>query len=125
MSDKRTGQCHCGAVKIEIDAEDTFSFSCHCSDCQKLVSGGRLLGFGVPETSVTIKGETETYDYAGGSGKMLHLHFCPKCSTQIAATPDAHPGGMVVRVNILDDASGFEPQRHIYTDDALSWDKIE
>lgn len=122
MSIRRTGKCHCGEVTVEIDAEDMFSFSCHCTDCMKLVSGGRLLGVGVPTDKVKIDGKTSIYAYPGGSGELIYLHFCPTCSTQIAATPDSGEGTMVVRANVLDDASGFKPGMHIHTDSAFAWD---
>lgn len=125
MSETRTGRCHCGDVKVTIKADDMFRFSCHCADCMKLVSGGRLLGLGVPEDSVTITGNTSIYSYPGGSGELLHLHFCPNCSTQIGAIPEAHKGTIIIRANVLDDIRTFKPGKHIHTDNALEWDIIE
>jgi hypothetical protein len=80
---------------------------------------------GVPADKVTITGKTSVYSYPGGSGNMLNLHFCPKCSTQIAATPAAHKGTMIVRANVLDDMGGFKPGKHIHTDSAFAWDITE
>ena len=125
MSKIRTGSCHCGQVKIEVSAEDIFSFSCHCVDCMKLVSGGRLLGVGVPKDAVAVSGETKTYSYSGGSGAPINLVFCPKCSTQITGEPTKHAGTIVVRANMFDNQSGFTPGRHIFTETAYPWDKTE
>ena len=122
MTNTQTGGCHCGKVKLSFPGESTFSFSCHCGTCQKLVSGGRLLGFGVAEEGVSVDGETSEYRYAGGSGKDIVLSFCPACSTQLFAKPTAMEGAIVIRANALENPNSFTPEKFVFTDEACSWD---
>ncbi len=122
MSEVETGKCHCGDVKISYGKEAQFKFSCHCDTCQKLVSGGRLLGFGVKEDTVSVEGEVSSYAYAGGSGKPITLSFCPKCSTQMFARPEAIEGMIVIRANAMDAPKSFAPEKFLFTEDACGWD---
>ena len=124
MNDVVTGTCHCGAVSIETPAKAMFTFSCHCSSCRKLSSGGRLLGHGTSVDAIKVSGETKTYAYPGGSGKDIVLHFCPTCSVQIYAEPLAHPGMAAVRASLLDNEAEFTPIEYLHTDDAYGWENI-
>ena len=125
MSDMQKGGCHCGAMKLSFPVEAQFTFSCHCNTCQKLVSGGRLLGFGIPEDRLSVEGDVSTYNYAGGggSGSNIALSFCPVCSTQVFADPASLDGVIVVRSNALENPSAFEPDEFIFTESACAWDK--
>lgn len=119
----QTGHCHCGNIQLSFPKASTFSFSCHCSTCQKLVSGGRLLGFGIPADSLKITGEPAQYTYAGGSGKDIALSFCPKCSTQLFAKPHAMENTIVIRANALQNPETFTPEKFVFTDEGCGWDK--
>lgn len=123
MSDLVRGRCHCGAVNIEVPHAAMFTFSCHCSDCRKLSSGGRLLGHGTSLAAVKVTGDMSIYTYQGDSGKDVHLHFCPLCSTQIYGVPTAHPDMAAVRASLLDNEAEFAPMQFIFTDEAYDWDK--
>jgi len=125
VSELETGKCHCGDVKVSFAKEALFKFSCHCDTCQKLVSGGRLLGFGVPEDSVSVEGDVSSYNYPGGSGKPITLSFCPKCSTQMFARPEAVEGVMVIRSNALEDPKSFVPEKFLFPEDSCGWDCTE
>ncbi len=125
MSETETGACHCGEVKLAFDKEAKFKFSCHCDTCQKLVSGGRLLGFGVPAESLSVEGNVSSYSYAGGSGKPIQLSFCPNCSTQLYAKPEAIEDMIVIRANALEKPSSFVPEKFLFIDDACQWDRTE
>lgn len=123
MSEIVNGSCHCGKVTLEAPAQAMFTFSCHCSGCRKLSSGGRLLGHGTSVDAVTINGNVKTYTYSGDSGEDIVLTFCPFCSTQLYAEPKAHPGMAAIRASVLDNAADFTPMQFLHTDGAFSWDK--
>ena len=125
MSDRVQGTCHCGNVKIEAPAKANFTFSCHCSGCRKLSSGGRLLGHGTSKDDIIVTGVTKEYRYPGDSGKDIVLHFCPNCSTQIYAEPLSIPGMAAIRASLLDNEADFAPMQFLHTDGAYSWDKVE
>ena len=124
MSDKQKGGCHCGAIKLSFPTEAAFSFSCHCDTCQKLVSGGRLLGMGVPADSISVEGDVANYSYKGGSEKNITLSFCPTCSAQLYAAPEAIENTVVIRSNALANPSSFEPEQVVFAEEACKWDKV-
>ena len=53
-----TGQCFCGAVKIEVSGEPEGMGYCHCSSCRSW-SGGPVNAFSLwkPEAVTVIAGE--------------------------------------------------------------------
>ena len=127
MSAMQKGGCHCGAVGLSFPAEAAFTFSCHCNTCQKLVSGGRLLGFGIAEESLSVEGDVSEYVYRGGGGEggEIRLSFCPTCSAQLFAKPSSLEDTFVVRSNALGKPRAFEPDEFIFTESACAWDKVD
>ena len=101
---KIDGACHCGAIKIEGEADPEKSQICHCTDCQTCT------GLGVPRVD---PGPRHTFKMTGqptiyvkttaDSGKPRVQAFCGKCGSPIYSTT---PGEGVqpsytVRVGIL------------------------
>jgi len=123
MSELQKGTCHCGKIEISFPKKASFSFACHCHTCQKLVSGGRLLGLGVGADDFSVNGAVADYSYAGGSGKNITLSFCPTCSTQLFARPDAIENTIVVRSNALEHPNVFKPDQTLFLESACDWDQ--
>ena len=103
------GGCHCRAVRYEIGAKPKFQFICLCADCRRLSAGGHLAAAVFDNTAIRISGELQTYSYPGGSGKPLHMSFCPACGTSLLAKQDEGPVSMV-RAGTYDDPAAFMPQ---------------
>lgn len=123
--DEVTGACHCGQVSYSVLGEKQFEFFCYCTDCRKLNGGGHLAGIAIAHNNISLRGDPAEYCYPGGSGKMIQLVFCSRCSTQILAFPSSHPDVVILRANTLDRPQQFEPQKSIYTDTAFEWDRSE
>lgn len=119
-----TGKCHCGKNSFKLSAEPQFQFVCYCNDCQALHGGGRLCGMAFPKVAMTEATDVKTYSYAGGSGSDIHMHFCPHCSTQLYAYPQAYPEAVMVKANVLDDKAAFVPQQNLFTEEACAWDQL-
>ena len=64
--------CHCGAVRMEIEAAPAEVSDCSCSICRRL---GTLWAYYVPR-QVTITGATDTYSWGA---KQLAFHRCKVC----------------------------------------------
>jgi len=74
--------CHCGAVRLEVDAELTGLHECNCSTCGR--SG--FMHWKVPVESVrlvTQKRQLSTYVWRDADGGH---HFCPTCGTAMLRT---------------------------------------
>jgi hypothetical protein len=77
-----TLSCHCGAIKLEVDAEPADLEECNCSTCAR--SG--FLHWKVPVEAVrllTEKVRLTTYLWRDADGGH---HFCPTCGTAMMRT---------------------------------------
>ena len=64
--------CHCGAVKIELEAAPTELTSCNCSICRRL---GTLWCY-YPPAQVRVVGTTATYRWGD---RTIVFHRCATC----------------------------------------------
>lgn len=119
--DELIGNCHCGKNTFKITNEPEFQFVCYCNNCRLLNSGGHLCGMLFDATHLEPASATQTYEYKGGSGSDIVLHFCPECSTQLYAYPTEYKNKVVIRANALKDAN-FNPQKALFSESAFPWD---
>ncbi len=112
-----SGQCHCGAVQIEVEADETITCKdCNCSICAK--SG--FLHLIVPKSKFRlIKGEESLTTYTFNTGTAKH-RFCRVCGIKVFYVPRSNPDGFDVNVRCL------EPQPKeliIHPFDGLHWEQ--
>ena len=97
-----TGSCHCGAVRLEVEAaEDIEAYECNCSLCRRTgflhlivpASRFRLLSGGDALTTYTFNTRT-----------AKHL-FCRICGVKAFYVPRSNPDGYSVNVRCLDPAT--------------------
>lgn len=117
-----TGHCLCGAVSYSCSAEPMMMGHCHCEDCRRSSGSGHCSHLAVPDSSITITGETTGYARPADSGNLVTRHFCPTCGSAVYSTNAAMPGMIFLRASTLDDPEVFKPQMHVYAASAASWD---
>ena len=96
------GGCHCGAVRIEVDAPAAIdAIECNCSIC-------RMTGFLhliVPAACFRlVRGDAFLTDYRFNTGTARH-RFCRVCGVKPFYVPRSHPDGIDVNVRCLDPAT--------------------
>lgn len=123
MTQAFTGRCLCGAVRYSCAGEPMAAGHCHCEDCRRSSGSGHCSHLGVPEASVTLTGETNSYARAADSGNVVTRHFCPTCGAALFSSNSGMPGLMFLRASSLDDPEVFKPQMHVYVARAASWDR--
>lgn len=96
-----TLSCHCGAVRVEVDADLDGLVECNCSTCRR--SG--FLHWKVPLSAVRLLTEKRiltTYMWRDIGGHQ----FCPTCGTAMFRMP--YPGDRVsVNARCLDGVDVF------------------
>ncbi|MDF1761250.1 MAG: GFA family protein [Coxiellaceae bacterium] len=117
-----TGKCFCGENTFEVNAEPEFQFTCYCNSCRQLNGGGHLCGMLFDAAHLTKATNTKTFEYPGGSGEPIIMHFCPTCSTQLYAFPTKSADKVVIRANAIKD-SGFKPQHILFAEEKFDWDQ--
>lgn len=102
------GSCHCGAVKIEIDAEQPeTATSCNCSICRKT---GNIMIYFSPKLVRVIRSGEGTGAYIWGD-KSLAFHHCKTCgvNTHWEGLDPNGPDRMGISARIIEN---------------LDWDKL-
>lgn len=105
----RSGGCACGKVRLSLTGRPYRVGICHCMDCRK--HHGSLFHASAifPEDSVTVDGETRSYN-----GRF----FCPNCGSPIFGR-----SGDEIEVNLgsLDDPDQFEPTYELWIIRREAW----
>lgn len=121
---KIDGQCSCGAIKIEGEADPEKTQICHCTDCQTGTGAAFRVSIPVPGVTFKMTGQPRYYlKTTANSGKPRLQAFCGTCGSPIFSTT---PGEGVqpsytVRVGILRQRDQLTPQRQIWWRSARPW----
>lgn len=118
-----SGGCLCGAVRYTIEGEPAFAGKCYCTDCQKESGAGHLTIMSVPDSAVTITGETKSFVKTGDSGKQVVRIFCPSCGTTVLGRPEVMAGISMIRAGTLDDSSCVDVGLAVFGASAPHWDR--
>ena len=96
------GACHCGRVRIEVDAPASIeAIECNCSICR--MSG--FLHLIVPASRFRLlQGAQSLTEYTFNTGVAKH-RFCKVCGIKVFYVPRSHPDGIDVNVRCLDPAT--------------------
>jgi hypothetical protein len=101
----QTGGCQCGGVRHEItQAPVMVSYTCHCTDCQRMTSSAFSLGCVLPDGAFRlVHGEPKGLQRTTGSGRVSTRWVCPECGVWVCTAP--RPGVTVrnMRGGTLDD----------------------
>jgi hypothetical protein len=118
------GQCSCGAIKIEGEADPEKTQICHCTDCQTSTGTAFRVSIPVPGTTFKMAGQPNHYlKTTADSGKPRLQAFCGSCASPIYSTT---PGegvqpSYMVRVGILRQRDQLVPRRQNWFRSARSW----
>jgi hypothetical protein len=114
----KTGSCHCGAVKFEVEfAENPVVSECNCSICSK---SGYLHLIVPAENFHLVTGEESLTTYRFGTGVAKH-HFCKVCGIKSFYIPRSNPNGFSVNFRCLDEAVNLKFS--IKPFDGQNWEK--
>ncbi|MEM1429310.1 MAG: GFA family protein [Pseudomonadota bacterium] len=109
------GECHCGAVTFEADAQPVGVINCHCTDCQKMHGNFNAMA-GVAKDALTITGPIQWYE----SSEKARRGFCPTCGARMFKD---NLGGdrMMISMGVIAGSTGLRPFRNIFTESKGDW----
>lgn len=121
-----TGGCLCGALRYEIGEAPVTTYTCHCTDCQRLTSSAFSMAITVSDGAFRLtKGEPRLAQKTAESGRIVTRWVCPDCGCWITSSPQPGeaPGEMIrrVRAGTLDDTSWLRPTAHFWTRSKQPW----
>jgi hypothetical protein len=108
------GACHCGAIKIEGEADPDKVTICHCTDCQTSAGTAFRISVPVPGNQFKMIGQPTTYiKTTADSGKPRLQAFCGTCGTPMFSTTvgDGVQPSYTVRVGLLRQRDQLPPRR--------------
>jgi hypothetical protein len=111
------GGCHCGAVRLRVQADLALVSECNCSICTKK----GILHLIVPLDRFTLlQGEDALTTYQFGTNVAKHT-FCRHCGIHAFYVPRSDPDKVSVNARCLDDIdpSTLHPSR---TFDGRNWE---
>ena len=121
---KITGSCHCGAIKIEGEADPEKVGICHCTDCQTGTGSAFRVSVPVDGDKFKMTGTPTSYlKTTADSGRPRVQAFCPKCGAPIYSTTpgEGQQASYIVRVGILAQRDQLTPKRQNWFRSARPW----
>ena len=119
------GNCSCGFISFEAEADPEKVSICHCTDCQS--SSGTAFRTNVPVPGNTFRmlsGTPTIYvKTTAESGNPRAQAFCPRCGSHIYSTTpgDAPKAFYIVRVGVLRERDELAPKVQNWTRSARAW----
>lgn len=118
----RTGGCHCGEVRYEIQGEVFNATLCHCTLCRATTGAPVVAWCSVAATNfLYTSGLPRTYRSTPHGTRT----FCPICGTQLTFREDGDSGIDVTTASL--DHPGEDavaPRDHTYARSELPWMSI-
>lgn len=121
---KIDGQCLCGAIAIEAEADPEKTTVCHCTDCQSGTASAFRVSIPVSGETFKMSGKPAIYvRTTAESGNPRAQAFCPTCGSPLyATTPGEGQQAMyMLRVGILRQRDQLVPKRQIWFRSAQPW----
>jgi hypothetical protein len=119
-----SGQCLCGAVKVEIRGGISDIIHCHCSLCRK--SSGTAYatnGFVLSAEFSVVQGNELLNVFSLKQGRQRH--FCSCCGCPVYSSSAADPSRVRIRLGILDSDITERPISHNFVSSKASWDNLD
>ena len=106
-----SGQCRCGATRIQATGAPLVTMACHCTGCQRMTGGAfSLSSFYSADRFEVVQGET----VRGGLKTGPDHEFCPECLSWMFTTAKEIQGFVNVRSTMFDDTAHHRPFVEMY-----------
>jgi len=104
------GGCLCGALRYRTLSEPARVTLCHCRFCQRATGSAFMVEpiFRRDDVQIT-NGAPAVYSLpSAGSGKTVHVHFCPACGTKIYLGFERFPEVFGLYAGTFDEPNWFD-----------------
>lgn len=119
-----TGRCACGGVQYRATARPTFSWLCHCRDCQRASGSAYCAIAYLPRDALAVQGEVRYHTVLAESGNRVSRGFCVDCGSPMFILADLVPDLQGVWAASLDEPAAFPPVVQVWCDSAQAWDTL-
>ena len=116
MTERRTGGCLCGAVRVDVALPSLTFMACHCAQCQRWTGGGPLYSISVEDVRLTGEDRIGVFK-ASDWGERA---FCRDCGSTLFWRMAGGPIDSICP-GLLDDQTGLSVSKEIFTDRRAPW----
>lgn len=118
-----SGECNCGAVQFEIDADLSSVYVCHCSICRKSTGSNGIAVVVVPNEQFRwVRGQDHIVMWEK-PGTTWQTWFCRVCGSPVPGRNDPKrmfaPAG-----SITHGGDSLRVAHHIWVGSKATWDEI-
>jgi hypothetical protein len=117
------GECNCGAVQFEIDADLESVFVCHCSICRRSTGSSGIAVVLVPKHHLRwVRGQEHIAMWKKPNTNW-ETWFCSVCGSPVPGEND--PAKMFVPAgSIMQGGDALRVAHHIWVGSKAVWDEI-
>ncbi len=117
------GQCNCGAVAFEVNAELSDVFVCHCSICRRFTGSNGIAVLVVGNESFRwTRGEEQVATWKK-PGADWQCWFCRICGSALPGAND--PATTFIPAGLISaGGESLKVTHHIWVDSRAGWDEI-
>jgi hypothetical protein len=117
------GECNCGAVRFEIDADLSGIYVCHCSICRRATGSIGMAVVVIPQEQFRwVAGEGDVVTWTK-PGTRWETYFCRTCGSPVPGQNDATtvfvPAG-----SLTEGGESLAVIHHIWVGSKAGWDEI-
>jgi len=116
--------CACGQVRVRVSGPVRAMLLCACRDCQKTTGAGHAAVAILDADSVTVTGDTQSFDRPAASGATFTRTFCPTCGTPIHGRSSRWAEALLLPPGLFDDNDWFAPTQLIFARSHRDWDTV-
>ena len=117
------GECNCGAVAFEIDAQLSDVFVCHCSICRKFTGSNGIAVTLIDNSAIRwLRGEGQIASWKK-PGADWECWFCRVCGSPLPGSNDTSRTFVPVGL-ISEGGQGLRVAHHIWVGSKAAWDEI-
>jgi hypothetical protein len=117
------GECNCGAIAFEIDAELSDVFVCHCSICRRFTGSNGIAVTLIDNSAIRwVRGEDQIASWKKPDADW-QCSFCRVCGSPLPGSNDAARTFVPVGL-ISEGGQHLRVAHHIWVGSKAAWDVI-
>jgi hypothetical protein len=117
------GECNCGAVKFEIDAELSGIYMCHCSICRRFTGSSGIAVVVVPNEQFRWVQGRDLVTTWKKPGAEWEAWFCSVCGSATPGENDPRTT-FVPAGSISQGGEALKVVHHVWVGSKAAWDEI-
>jgi hypothetical protein len=118
-----SGQCNCGSVRFDVNAEPSGVYVCHCSICRRSTGSNGIAVILVPNEDFHWTEGSENIAKWTKPNSEWETWFCRTCGSRVPGHNDSSkmfiPAGLLPETDIR-----LKVVHHIWVGSKASWDEI-